>query len=711
MIKRLSPLSSLAILGLLAAIFVPHRLDAGTFSVADRPAMLQLIAKIQATQFLTHATFGATEAEIDALAAQMLANGTLAAANAWIDAQFAMTLDNNSRHLPLAEAMIAEDAALCSAVNAGGTSIPVTAVQIPNRTRYRQFAWWHRSITNPDQLRQKTAWALSQICAVGNNFNNFNEEEIEGTTPDGSARKSRFLGLSNYYDIFINNAFGTYRDVVGAVTFHGIMGDWLSHRGNQKAGGGLFPDENYAREVMQLFTIGLYKLNDEGVQQLDVNGDALPTYDQDDIREYAQVFTGLGYAGSGGATGSGAFDGNVRFQFPMTMVNSAHDTSSKVLLHGTIAALPASPTRAQCLADINTALTGLVNQPENPPYICRLLIQRFVKSNPSRAYLNRVVQVYKNNGSSVRGDLKAVVRAILTDPEAWQPIRTQFLRNPNRIVVTTMGSEDSRLQEPVMNYTRFIRFFKGVARYEAGVTSINTQGTGVTTVFDTTGTPLSTDFRLGSRNTEFEQSPYDSPSVFNFYVSDYQPAGDILNAVPSSRIPNGSLKTPEFQIVNAISSNRTANFYRDLVRNGNRVEVHQGGGSFVAGTPPTVAPATSTNTANDVTSMNTPTRCRVVFDASPTTDPVVYPHFARQSAIAGTIPNAVVGSATPLVEHLDLYLCGGTLNESYRSRLITVLSNLRNTLNTGGYTTTDHNTLARAAILNIVTAPSFLVTE
>ncbi len=719
MIKRLFLLPALAVFGSLTALLTANTAQAGTFAVADRPAMLQLIAKIQATQFLTHATFGATEAEIDALAAQMLANGTIAAANAWIDAQFALTLDDNARHLPLAESMIAEDATFCSAVNSSAASIPVTSVQIPNQTRYRQFAWWNRALTNPDPLRQKTAWALAQICAVGNNAVNFNEEEIEGTTPDGSARKSRFLGLSNFYDsCFINNAFGTYRDVVGSVTFHAIMGDWLSSRGNAKENyiaAGVFPDENYAREVMQLFTIGLYKLNDEGVQQLDIDGDPLPTYTQDHIREYAQVFTGLGYNGSGGATGSGGFDGTVRFQFPMTMVNGAHDTSSKVLLHATVPALAASPTRAACIADVNTALTGLTNQTENPPYISRLLIQRFVKSNPSRSYINRVVQIYKNNGSAVRGDLKAVVRAILTDPEAWQPIRTQYLRNPNRIVVTTMGSEDSRLQEPVMNYTRFIRFFKGAARYETGVTALNTAQTGVTTTWDTTNAPVSTQFRLQTRNSEFEQSPFESPSVFNFYVSDFQPAGDILNAVPSSRIPNGSLKTPEFQIVNAISSNRTANFFRDITQAGLRAETNLNTGSFVAGTPPTVAPSTRTNTANDVTTVNTPTRCLVNYDKSAT-----YAYFDRQCQMAALLPYAAntttdpvyLTSATPLVEHLDLYLCGGTLNENYRTKLINVLSRLRYSLGNGtAYTTADHQTLVRAAIQCIVTAPSFLVTE
>ena len=185
------------------------------------------------------------------------------------------------------------------------------------------------------------------------------------------------------------------------------MGDWLSSRGNRRAQNGFFPDENYAREVMQLFTIGLYLLNDDGTQQTDVQG-PIPTYDADKIREYAE---------------------------------------------------------ASANGEIDAALDGLLNHQSCPPYLSRLLIQRFVKSNPSRAYLGRVVAKFKNNGQGVRGDLKAV----LLDPEAWPPIRVQYQRAPvSKFVVTTMGTEDSRLQEPVLKYTRFTRFFKGVGTYEKG---------------------------------------------------------------------------------------------------------------------------------------------------------------------------------------------------------------------------------------------------
>ncbi len=311
--------------------------------------------------------------------------------------------------------MILEDWAFVSAVNnlnvaynlSVATPANHTKIQqlIPNQTRYRQFAWWHRSIANPDQLRQKTAWALSQICAVGNNFNNFNEEEPEGSSPDSSPVKGRFLGLSNYYDIFINRAFDTYRNVVQDVTYHAIMGDWLSHRGNTRAGGGLFPDENYAREVMQLFTIGLYKLAEDGEQlDLDSDGEPDPTYTQFEIGELAKVFTGLGYNSSGGTTGSGAFNGTVRFQFPMTMSNAAHETSAKNLtavIGSTLPAITINPStnptgfRNAANNEISAALTGLCNTSTHPPYISRLLIQRLVKSNPSKAYLNRVVQVFK----------------------------------------------------------------------------------------------------------------------------------------------------------------------------------------------------------------------------------------------------------------------------------------------------------------------------
>jgi uncharacterized protein (DUF1800 family) len=495
--------SLIAFLSLFSSLLLVNRIAiAADFVVTTRESVLELTSKIQATQFLTHATFGATAAEVDALAVQMRTIGTIAAANAWIDTQIALptTLQN-----PLEDKFVEDDKHLWEIYDRTGVApnyvytlnttfssntTLINSTMAMNRTAPRNRAWFHNSIAGPDQLRLKTAWALSQIFSVSNSGVNFNEEEFEAAlniTDGGPAvempRRSRYQGLTNYYDIFAKNAFGNYRDILGKVTYHAIMGDWLSYRGNRRAQNGVFPDENYAREVMQLFTIGLYMLNDDGTQQTDAFG-AVPTYDADDIREYAEVFTGLGY-GYGtyfptnttlnpnspySAGTSNDPNGSVKFQVPMRMAPRQHDVSSKVLLNGlTLPPLNGGvpfntanlANEATANADIDAALTGLVNHQSCPPFIVQRLIQRFVKSNPSKAYISRVVAKFKNNGSGVRGDMLAVVRAILTDPEAWKPIRVQYQRAPiNRFIVTTMGSEDSRLQEPVVNYTRFIRFFK-----------------------------------------------------------------------------------------------------------------------------------------------------------------------------------------------------------------------------------------------------------
>ncbi len=387
------------------------------------------------------------------------------------------------------------------------------------------------------------------------------------------------------------NAFGNYRTVLGKVTYHSIMGDWLSFRGNQRAQNGVFPDENYAREVMQLFTIGLYILNDDGTQQLDGQNIAVPTYDADDIREYAQVFTGLGYGYGTYDSGTGTYtagtstnpNGSLKFQVPMRMAPSQHDRSSKVLLNGLVITNPygsnaAFPTslagEAAANAEIDTALNGLFNHQSCPPFIVQRLIQRFVKSNPSKAYVSRVVQVFKNNGSGVRGDMVAVVRAILTDPEAWQPIRVQYLRPPaNRFIVSTMGSEDSRLQEPVVNYTRFIRFFRSATNpveYQRAVSGNFT-----------TPVVVTNEYRLGSRDVEFDQTAYEAPSVFNFYLADFRPTGEFQSFPVSTRIPTGVLVAPEFNIVTAVTSNNGANLYRSMISAGNRTETIQSMGSIV----------------------------------------------------------------------------------------------------------------------------------
>jgi uncharacterized protein (DUF1800 family) len=689
---------------------------AGTFTVADRNELLVLTSQLQAAQFLTHATFGPSQATIDALALRMRTIGTLAAASEWIDQQTDAGL-SKSLHLPTAEAYINEELAFCTATTSALVPIsPLNASHAVGRTNYRHHAWFNHAIQGPDQLRQRTAWALSQIIAVGSGDDNFTRSNLEtagGIGPNGAVpQKPRYLGQIGFYDIFVDNAFGSYLDILKKVTYHPIMGDWLSSRGNAKANvaANQFPDENYAREVMQLFSIGLAVLNPDGSEVLDVNGEAIPTYTQDTIRELAKVFTGLGYNGTGGAyntTGNtSGFQTGIRYSTPMTMASSQHDVGAKSILGTNLPAI--ATNRTACDAEVANALTILFNHQSCGPFICHRLIQRLVKSNPSRAYMSRVVAKFHDNGSGARGDLKAVVRAILLDPEAWQPIRTQYLRNPNRILVTTMGTEDSRLQEPVVNYTRVIRALKGAAIYEKGTTALNTAvpPTGVVTTYET----LSNDFRLQSRFNEFDQSPYQTPSVFNFYLADYQPAGDLANYNPSSRIPLKEIATPEFQIVNAISANRSVNLFRGLILNGiNQSQLTAG--TFNAGNPsavppvePFVAHRTSTNNSQEITTMLNSTRCRVVLDAGNG-----FGSLSTQANLALVMPGTATGPAK-LIENIDLLLCQGTMNESYRNKLMTVLANRRSAFG-ATVDTSEALTMARSALISVVSSPSFLVSK
>ena len=376
---------------------------AAEFVVSTRDDVLALTSKIQATQFLTHATFGATQAEIDQLAMEMRQSGTIAAATAWLDRQMNATLVPPSFHLPREETLINEDLQYLSVtVSPVGTQ----HVMKQSRPKYRQHAWWHNVITGQDQLRQKTAWALAQIFPVGNeSIGTFNSEDLDSgiSGPSGPIPvKSKYLGLSNFYDVFVQNAFGRFRDLLGKITYHSIMGDWLSYRGNVRAQNGLFPDENYAREVMQLFSIGLYLLNDDGTVQTNAQG-GIPSYDADDIREYAKIFTGLG-SGSGTYdptntalnpnspyTGSPAANpvDTIRYQIPLRMAPKTHDRGTKNLLNGLVLTNPNGidnvHTETSANAEIESALEGLFSHQSCPPFICKLLIQRFVKSNPSRA--------------------------------------------------------------------------------------------------------------------------------------------------------------------------------------------------------------------------------------------------------------------------------------------------------------------------------------
>lgn len=361
--------------------------------------------------------------------------------------------------------------------------------------RIATIPWWQNAVNAPDQLRQRVAFALSEIMvvsAVGPN---------EGP-----------YGLSGYMDTLCRDAFGTFRQLLEDVTLSPEMGTYLNMRRNDAGNPvtGTHPNENYAREVMQLFTIGLNQLNPDGSLQLDANGQPIPTYTQDDVTSFARVYTGWNFAPAAGQAPS--WNALANWLVPMVPVPGHHDTSAKTLLNGT--AIPAGGT-AQ--GDLDAALDNLANHPNVGPFFCRLLIQRLVTSNPSPGYVYRVANVFNDDGSGVRGNLAAVVKAILTDYDA---------RSPDLAGARSYGKE----REPVVRVASLLRAFH--ATTPGGQFQL-----------------LDTDGYLG-------QTPLRAPSVFNFFQSGYTPLG---------RLANHGLAAPEFELTNTSTAITTANYLRYLI--------------------------------------------------------------------------------------------------------------------------------------------------
>ncbi|TAH06858.1 MAG: DUF1800 family protein [Sphingobacteriia bacterium] len=356
---------------------------------------------------------------------------------------------------------------------------------------------------NPDTtdiLRQRIAYSLLQIFVVSQNL-------------DALLLNSE--GVTNYYDKLMDGAFGNFRQLLLDVTMHPCMGIYLSHCGNKKpdSANNIFPDENYAREIMQLFSIGLWELNQDGSRKLR-NGEPIPTYTNTDITEFARVFTGLKW---GGPTNSNAnFEYSFEeYKFPMKPYESFHDTNPKKLLNGTV--LPGGRNTMQ---DINSAIDNLFNHPNTGPFISRLLIQRLITSNPSPEYIGRVAAAFANNGKGVRGDMGAVVKAILLDVEA-------------RDIEKTKDPSFGKMREPYMTLMNMGKTF-------------NAQ-------------PPSGDYESATYMYEFYlQEPFQSPSVFNFYSPNFRPPGELTTLGKFA---------PEFQILTAVTAVETQNNLLNSVEN------------------------------------------------------------------------------------------------------------------------------------------------
>jgi uncharacterized protein (DUF1800 family) len=365
---------------------------------------------------------------------------------------------------------------------------------------YYRMGWWNNTMKGDDQLRQRMAFALSEIFVIS----------------EKSQLELSALGLADYYDKLYQNAFGNFRDLLEAVTLHPSMGFYLSHLNNERSNPdeNIRPDENYAREVMQLFTIGLFELNQDGSLVLDANGNPIPTYDNSDIGEFAKVFTGLGPAEYYWHFEDFSFvpvqwgDPNntvptINMVLPMQMFEEWHEPGEKFLLNDQV--IPAGQTG---LEDISDALDNLFNHPNVGPFIGKQLIQRLVKSNPTPAYIERISEVFADNGNGVRGDMRAVVKAILLDPEA---------RDCEWIAFDASG----KMREPMVRYTQTMRAFNAHNESE----------------------------KLWNIAALFEfackQHVLSSPSVFNFFLPSHAPHGPIFDA---------GLVAPEFEILTSASA-------------------------------------------------------------------------------------------------------------------------------------------------------------
>jgi uncharacterized protein (DUF1800 family) len=468
-----------------------------------------------ASRLLSQATFGATYSEIQKVATQGMEK--------WLDDQLAMP---NSFKLQTYVQNLHQSIVDSLNLKNGVTTNTLTNVFLDDW--HFDVAWFQGGMTAPDLLRWRVAFALSEIFVTSRN-SPFNDNPY---------------ALSSYYDVLLENSFGTYRNLLNKVTYHPSMGVYLTFMNNHATdlnnGKQTYPDENYAREVMQLFSIGLYELNNDGTEKKDANGKSIPTYNNDDIANLAKVFTGLSwwdgtYLGVSSKNywsytkpmkfyGKDSSDAVKNTWKTNPRIVDGHEFGIKTFLGATIAARPV----AQGNQEIQEAIDILANHPNVGPFISRRLIQRLVTSNPSPAYIGRIVAVFNNNGSGVRGDLKAVIRAILLDPDARQCCGddTEYF-----------GS----VKEPFLRYMNLVR-------------GLNLEATGgvfrnvMKRVYDKT-----------------EQRPLHSPSVFNFFSPDY--------------VPDGPLKTvgkvsPELQLLSSQTLTGYFNALNDWLINDDPIEYY-----------------------------------------------------------------------------------------------------------------------------------------
>ena len=457
----------------------------------------------EAARFLVQSTFGPTPADVSNVMSQGY--------EPWIDQQLNQPLGIS--HVGLARA-----------------SQQASQVKTISNTEVLQ-SWWTHAVDDPAQLRQRVAFALSEIFVV--------------SSMDGTLSGNGLL-LASYLDMLTQSIDGTHRQLLESVALHPAMGIYLSHRGNRKEDpkSGRIPDQNFAREVMQLFSIGLYQLNSDGTQKL-ANGKPIETYTPDDVRGLSKVFTGFSWSVPAGKEGlswdkcffrNSACQDDSQFTSPMrayfdpkaalTSDANPHDSGAK-----NAPSLGLSlPARLDPMADLRDALDALERHENTAPFFCKQLIQRLVTSNPSPTYVSDVVGVYKATG----GAIKPVVKAILMHAEARQ-LATQDI------------SRYGKLREPVLRLTHLLR---ALPHSSANAASASAAGLAPHYLFGETD----------NAGNSLGQTPLRAPSVFNFFRPGYVPA--------QTQLGQEGRVAPELQTTSETSVIGYANFVADILNNG-----------------------------------------------------------------------------------------------------------------------------------------------
>jgi uncharacterized protein (DUF1800 family) len=429
-----------------------------------------------ASRLLDQATFGPTTTDI----ASVQALGV----NGWLTAQFA---------LPQTTLAVIP------------ATLPAQCPTTPQGCFESEF--WQTELTAPDQLRQRVAFSLSELFVT-------------------STQSETAFVMVPYYNTLAADAFGNWRTLMEDVTLSPAMGNYLNMIQNAKPPAGQHANENFAREMMQLFSVGLVKLNMDGTAQVDSSGNAVPEFTEAQVQAFADTYTGWTYATSTGTAPTKFPNTTANYYAPMQPVDSAHDTTQKTLLNGTVVGAGGT-TRG----DLKIALDDLFNDASLPPFVCKQLIQHLVTSTPSAGYVSRVAAVFVNNGNGVRGDMQAVLTAILTDTEA-------------RAGDTNTAFDGGHLREPMLYLTSAMRAL--------GFASTNTDATNLYAYAS-----------LSNYTSPLSEQPMRSPSVFNFYPPEYVIPGTTLNA-PEFSLENTASVNLRLTLANSLSQGALSGFSTNL---------------------------------------------------------------------------------------------------------------------------------------------------